>query len=498
MSDDKKTKKAVDDLVIDEPVALQKKDIVEVIDIVNELKKQVADYKSNTISQEEFEAKGEELILKAVEESKKAATLDRERKISFETRDQTGNEVLRKLKSAILERPGERRDFLIADALQTRTKNEDINALKNLGDDMLIVDALMTHKKGYKGMESLDLFRRFGDMRDAIMKAVAPMDTVDTADWVPTAVSSEVIDLPYVTGSVEPLFRHIFCPTKSYPFPLNLNGADVLGSFVPESTTMVNPFDDTSGQTITDSNMTFAAKKVRSRLIWSGELSEDSIVPLLPTVKEELKKIQDRSFEAAILSGDTTATHMDADITDAKDPRKMLKGLRYHGLNGGSGALKVDLGTFNIANLRSIRGKMGAYGIYPSNLAWVLGLKTYLNLFLNLTEVSTVDKMGAKAIILTGQLAALDGIPIVLSEHQREALNAAGVQDGVTETDSVPILVNKGYWFVGDRRYITVESERWINTDQTNIVSFRRVDFQPIQTPDATYSAVACGYNCTV
>ena len=495
---DKPKDKTVDDLIVDEPVALQKKDVTEVIEIVKELKKQVKDYKENTISKEEFESKGEELILKAAEESRKAATLDRERKISFETRDKTGDEVLRKLKAAVIERPGERRDFLIADALQIRTANEDIKALKALGDDMLVIDTIMSRKNGYKGMESLEVYKRFGEMRDAVMKAVAPMDTTDTSGWVPTAMSSEVIDLPEVTGSVEPLFRHVFCPTPSYPFPLNLNGASVLGSFVSESTTMVNPYDDTVGQTITDGAMTFAAKKYRSRLMWSGELNEDSIVPMLPIIKAELKMIQDRSFESAIINGDTTATHMDADITAATDPRKSIKGLRYHALNGGSGALKVDLGTFSIANLRAIRSKMNAYGIYPSQLAWVLGLKTYLNLFLTLTEVSTVDKLGAKAIILTGQLAALDGIPIVLSEHQREALNAAGVQDGVTETDSVPILVNKGYWFVGDRRYITVESERWINSDQTNIVSFRRVDFQPIQTPDATYSAVACGYNSTV
>ena len=107
--------------------------------------------------------------------------------------------------------------------------------------------------------------------------------------------------------------------------------------------------------------------------------------------------------------------------------------------------------------------------------------------------VSTV--LTLMVTVLTGELGKYQGIPVIISEHMRENLNASGVYDGSTTDNGAIVLVNHRYFYVGDRRMVTLDAEKWITTDQINMVAFRRLDFQPIQAPSTTYSVVALGFN---
>jgi hypothetical protein len=118
---------------------------------------------------------------------------------------------------------------------------------------------------------------------------------------------------------------------------------------------------------------------------------------------------------------------------------------------------------------------------------------------LGIAEVVTVDKYGPSATILTGELAKLDGIPIVVSEFVREDLNDAGVQDGMTETDTVLPLVYRPGFMYGDRRNVTmlVLREVYAEMDQDAIIATQRLDFQAMHEATTEF-IVGLGYNITV
>lgn len=483
-----------------EPITHNLDELTETVEIMKQIQSEVTAFKNNYISEAEFENKVTELVEKSVEEQVKIQNeKTAERRVKFSVAERNSDSCMRELVKAFRETDVSKRNKGINGALAIDSDNDELNRLKKITDEMIFVDAYFSARKGYRGIHTTDTFKRFSETRDSVLKAVVPLDTVDFSTWVPTAGMAEIIRLPEIAGKVENLFRHIPMPprAKTYDYPLNITGASTLGEMVAEATTTTNPFSDTGGQELLDAALSLTAVKFRSRLLCSGELDEDSVVALVPEMKAELVRIHIRSLESAIINGDTTGTHQDSDVTAATDPRKAWKGLRYHGLNASSGALSASLATWSEDTFRGIRALMLSYGVEPMQCAWIVGVKTYLKKILTLDGVLTLDKLGKDAVVLTGQVLNYDGIPVIVSEHQREDLNASGVYDGVTETTAAPICVNRNYWFVGDKRAMTIEAERWLNSDQINVVSFMRKAFNPVQDPSTTYSVVGIGYNLT-
>jgi hypothetical protein len=134
------------------------------------------------------------------------------------------------------------------------------------------------------------------------------------------------------------------------------------------------------------------------------------------------------------------------------------------------------------------------YGVRLRDLVWITG-PLGINDFGGITNVTTLEKYGPKATILTGELSSFLGIPIITSEKCREDLNASGVYDNSTTTKGSLLLVNLSEFMVGRRRDFTVEVDKDITTQNNILVaSFRRA-FTPKEVPSATISSVVCGYN---
>jgi len=273
------------------------------------------------------------------------------------------------------------------------------------------------------------------------------------------------------------------------PFRLPIDGADATAYLFAESTS------DTSSKITASTpgtgDVTFDAIKIACRVLVSTELEEDSVVAILPLLRDKIVQALAEAQENAAINGDTDGTHMDSDVTSSADVRKAWDGYRKLAL----GAAKIDCATFNKTNLRGIRTAMGKYGVNPNNLAWIAGVSVY-NKMLGLDEVVTLDKYGPSATILTGELGKFDGIPIVVSEFIREDVNANGVYDGVTTDNTVLPLVYRPAFLYGDRRNITlkVSQELYMETDQDVAIATQRLDFKPVQ--DATSEPiVGLGYN---
>ena len=421
--------------------------------IQKEINKQIEDLKAGQLSDEAFEGKVTPLVLKQLEEQKKAIMAETERKISF-ANSQTSNDPCRvAIQKAMSADSPRMKQQLFAEAMTKPTEDANLKALQELNDDLLITDLIMRsgiNKDYYKaagGMKSLKVFGRY---MQAVQKdaAVVPMDTTDTAYFVPTGMSSQVLELPILYGAVENLFQHLPCPTKTYTVPVDLSGGMIADLIAEATTNNTNP-GDTVGHGLTDGVLSFTAQKLRSRLITSAELDEDNIAPWIPFIKYKLAQTLGNTVEAAILNGDITATHQDADIEalGATDGRTAWPGLRKLAL---AGSLSASLATGDItdANLLVVKALLGKYGVNPNEGAWIFGPAAYVKYVLKLTNVVTQNLYGPKATVTSGELVQYMGSPVVVSEHCREYINASGVEDGVTATKGTMLYVNHRNFYV--------------------------------------------------
>jgi HK97 family phage major capsid protein len=319
-------------------------------------------------------------------------------------------------------------------------------------------------------------------------------------EWIPTGVSTSYIDEYNLERKVSGLFQEIRMPTNPYKFPVLSNGAVAKKLGVAAALSPKDVFE-------TDKTITFDAIKMSNQYLLPEELSEDSAVNILQVIRQELIEGAEKAIEVAILNGDTDTTHQDSasifggGAPAANSSERFWDGLRKRAIQATLALSGVDAGNNAVeyADIQGAREKMGKFGVNPKELALICSPKGY-NQLINLTEVTTVEKYGSAATILTGELARVGGIPVIVSEYMREDLNATAVNDGVTEDRTSMILVNRRRFMLGLRRALQIRIERnQTDKDAVDMVSYARYAFQGVLAADganyATESSVALIYN---
>lgn len=292
-------------------------------------------------------------------------------------------------------------------------------------------------------------------------------------EWVPTIVSSQYIEEYELDRQVTDQFRQINMPSSPFDVPVQTDVT--IARRQPES---CDPADNIAPANYGTGKITLEASKLVEYMCLPEELNEDSAPQILALTRSEVTMAQARAWETAILNGDTTGPHMDVDVVAAEDARTTWKGLRKLAL-ANSATKSFAAAAVTTSGLRDMRAQMGKFGVRERELVWVVSSKIYQQM-INLPEVTTVEKFGPMATILRGSLAALDGIPIVISEFARDDLNAVGVYDGVTTNLSTVLLVNRTRFMFGVRRPIrtraqmdpTPPGDRWL------MASWWRGDFK--------------------
>jgi len=382
----------------------------------------------------------------------------------------------------------------------------EVEELHKLNDYMIIAAMVLEHKsRGGHGFEVHDeeqfaglvqrhIFseegkRKFAswiEQQSQLAKALDSTTTAEGVEFVPTGFSRDLIDRVRITAQVASLFVEIQMPTDPFKIPgraFARSKAKLLAESTADSATKI------TAVTPGTRNVQFDARKLGARVLWSLELDEDSIIAMAPLLRDELVEGLAYALEDADINGDTTATHQDTDTqAGAADlAAKAWIGLRKHAL---ANTLTTDLSTFNIAGLRTLRSKLTKYGANPRDLAWVVSSKVLLTKLLSLAEVVTVDKYGPLATVVTGELAKLDGAPVIVSEEMRDDVDATGVNGATGNTKSTMAIVNRRAWGHGVRRSPTLKTKEDIETDQLIIVGTWRGDFQRLLGTAETHTAV--------
>jgi HK97 family phage major capsid protein len=317
-------------------------------------------------------------------------------------------------------------------------------------------------------------------------------------EWIPTVVSDSYIDEFNLERKVSGLFTEVKMPSNPYKWPVLSAGAIARRTGVA---TAINK------QTFkTDKTIQFDAEKLASRYELPEELSEDSAPDVIKAIRQELMEGQEKALEIAILEGDTAgAMHEFSQLPDvvggttiasiiAETPETAFDGIRVRLIAATLALSSVDSGGNAVSEteISAARGKMGKFGVDPSQCVLIAGPKVYNQMIL-LDDVRTIEQYGGQATVLTGELAKYEGMPVIVSEYLREDLDATGV-NSATPANNIKgslIIVNRKRWFLGLRRAIQVKVENnKTELDVLDLVAFSRRAFQAVLKADGSNYAV--------
>ena len=309
--------------------------------------------------------------------------------------------------------------------------------------------AYITSKITGKSVDQLDFGKKL------IEKATRWAD----ADWE-TTWNSNIFNAMQNRVVVEPVFQQIAMNARVMNFPFNpdtgMDATWVASGSLNDGDAVGTAFNDaSSGTTMAHglTEVTLTAHKLATREYIGYEEEEDSIIPIAGIVRDAIVRRMARTSDASILG-----TGVAAPFTELEE------------LAGGHTGNTVTTGSttdlFVKAELHTARTNMGQWGMNPSDLVCFVSQGQYYSLVTD-TDVTTVDKYGDKATILTGELGKLYGIPLVVSD----AFEAAGA------SAAVGILVNPSNYLIGNHRGLTVEMATDVVAQQRAIVATRRFGF---------------------
>ena len=264
-------------------------------------------------------------------------------------------------------------------------------------------------------------------------------------------------------------------PMPSNPFDVPTQLGDV--SFYPGTENVA-----AADTRLSTGKTTLTAHELVGQAPYSFTLEEDGVVAMLPEIRAGLVRNVAETLDDIILNADTTtqsSINTDGATISASSAGKAQWLIGYDGIvhlplvdnasqsNNHGAAVSDDM--FN-----ELRAKLGKHGVRPSQLAWVMDVNTFIRAQ-GISQYRTMDKLGPNATLLTGMLGAIEGIPVIVSEHLRLADVDGKVTDAGNGANTGRVLLfNRTQWAQGFRRQLNIDVDRDLQKRQTVVtVSFR-------------------------
>ena len=304
------------------------------------------------------------------------------------------------------------------------------------------------------------------------------------AEWVPDQMLPEIERALESALMVEALFsvRRMSNKNELLPF-LSLGGRP----YIKNAPSADNPGQYTSS-TVTTAQRTIDAVALATRYQVDEDSSEDTIVASLPVLQDQIVRDLRDASEDTLLNGDTAGVHQDAIATwdirgrwgtvpplgGSNDHRRAWMGLRARSYDVAS---TFDLNAAqSYAGILTMLGQMDAPNGTAGERVIITSPEWYLTQMLGFAEVRTLDVMGPQATVLTGQLAAIAGLPVVVSDYMGADLAATGLYTGAGALTGA-LFVNRGRFQMGVYREAGVQMSTDITRGVIDLVSTRRCVF---------------------
>jgi len=366
--------------------------------------------------------------------------------------------------------------------------------------------------------------RRLGIVGNNALKAAMPEGEAIKADeimqqdltsygdeWVGVAYSQAIWEAIRANTFVASNLPSVEIPPGHESLSIPLESGDPTFYKVAEATdTATSGWPNatiTSSKVGTDSS-TISLSKMGARVLWSGEMEEDSLIPFVSQLRSQLEKAGAEQLEHAIIDGDiaTTATTNINDIGNASAQGGTELYLLFNGFRKSplvtTTANSRDGGALVVEDYLETLKLMGTAGLNAqdkSKIGFIVDPNTYWKSF-ELEEVKTKD-VRVQPVLEDGELTSLYGVSLNPSwfMHYKSSdrlANTSGKvdQDTTANNTTGSILgVRWDQWLLGYRRRMTMETTRIARADTTEIVALMRLGLTQRDT-----EAAAISYNITV
>ena len=208
--------------------------------------------------------------------------------------------------------------------------------------------------------------------------------------------------------------------------------------------------------------ITLNAYKIATNEYLAYEEEEDSLIALMPIVRDAMIRRVAKGVDKAFLlgagsGGDPVKGFMSYDTTSAVTSSVANK--------------------LTIANLRALRADLGVWGLTQSDLVFVVSTDGYFDL-LDDTTFQTMDKVGPSATILTGQIGMLGQTPVLVSDGFPTKTGAANT----ATTNYGAMCLNVQNFIAGTQRGLRMDTQELVETQRRVIVASLRTGMTQLST----------------
>ncbi len=216
-----------------------------------------------------------------------------------------------------------------------------------------------------------------------------------------------------------------------------------------------------ASQTHALKDITLNAYKLATNEYLNYEEEEDSLIVLLPIVRDAMVRRVARAMDRAYLYGAGAGA----------DPVKGLAAWVTAGTTLTTGVTGAASGVVTVAALRAMRKDLGAWGLDPAEIVYVVSTDIYYQL-LEDTTFQTMNQVGVQATLLTGQIGSIGNSPVLVSgEFATKATGTVGA-----------ICFAPGNFLAGNQRGLRFDTQELVETQRRVLVASLRTGMTQVTT----------------
>ena len=204
--------------------------------------------------------------------------------------------------------------------------------------------------------------------------------------------------------------------------------------------------------------ITLNAYKVATNEYVAFEEEEDALVAIMPVIRDAMVRRVARAVDRAFLRGAGAGA----------DP---VKGLAAYDAVSAVNLDISDNAKLTVAVLRNMRRDLGAWGLDPAEVVYIVSTDGYYDL-LDDTTFQTMDNVGSQATLLTGQVGTIGNTPVLVSAEFAD--KAAG------EVGAIAFAPMN--FLAGNQRGLRVDTDDLVETQRRVMVASLRTGLTQVTT----------------
>jgi len=257
---------------------------------------------------------------------------------------------------------------------------------------------------------------------------------------------------------VAPLFRNIAMQTNVMTIPVNPEAGTatwVTNAQFGAVPATLGAAGASAGNTAVHAlkEITLNAYKVATNEYTAYEEEEDSLIAIMPVIRDGMIRRVARAVDKAFLLG----------AGSGSDP---VSGLATQATNStGNITTSTPSASFvaTVSTLRALRKGLGVWGLDPADVVFLVSSEVYYNL-LEDTTFQTMNQVGPQATLLTGQIGQVGNSPVLVSgEFASAASGAVGI-----------IACAPSNFIVGNQRGLRIDTQELVETQRRVMVASLR------------------------